>query len=268
MTKKLLVRLGAVILSGSLLIATTMMAFAMDRYEPIQVEPAPVVEQTIETPPVIVIETEQPKPKTETFYTKCSVNVRIAPSTDDEPYMTIPYGTKVEVLSEFGDWYSIQLETGKFFIKSEYLIDEATWNTIPLSDQVPLSNEVQAYLWQKCKENNIPYTFFLATIDFESNFNPNAFNKRTVDRGLCQVNKCWVDDFQKMGWISCADDLFDPFINIDCGMYVMMEAINQFGVCERAYAFYNTGKKGVKSNKNSRQVMKDWAKWQSILGEI
>lgn len=266
MTKKLLISIIAVILlMGIIGITTTMFAMANET------KPEPISESVMEettpvAPEVIIIKTEPVAPQTKPYYSVCEVNVRTRPTTDSDIYQTIPRGVKIEVLSESDGWQEIVMNNNNYFIKSEYLMDEQSWNTIPYSDEVPLDYKVQAYLWQKCKENNIPYCFMLATMEFESEFKSDAFNG--YDRGLLQCNRCWLSTFKKLGMISCNEDLFNPYIGIDCGFYVMMLGVEKYGVCEKTYAFFNTGNPQISSNKNSRQVMQLWENWKIKLGDI
>ena len=90
----------------------------------------------------------------------------------------------------------------------------------------------------------------------------------STDRGICQVNSCWIKKLCKLGIISCSDDLYNSILGIDAGMWVLSDAINQFGNTEKAYAYYNTGNSKVNSNVNSRKVMNYWEKYKNILGDI
>lgn len=140
------------------------------------------------------------------------------------------------------------------------------------SEEVPLSPAVQEYIWAKCKEATSNYKeyyyFMLGAIELESSFRTKAVNYNsngTVDRGLCQINSVNVKGMKQLGIINTADDLFDTYKNINCAFQIMNEYIWRFGICESAYYAYNTGKIKEGSNKNSRAVMKNMAKWREIL---
>lgn len=142
----------------------------------------------------------------------------------------------------------------------------------PVSSAVPLDVEVQEYIWNHCKrvtgDYKNYYAFILGAIQLESEFKCTAIhhNKNgTTDRGLMQINSCNIKSCKNAGLISCTDDLWDIYKNIDCGFHEMNEYIKKFGVCESAYYAYNTGRTRGGSNKNSRVVMNNMAYWNAVL---
>ena len=142
----------------------------------------------------------------------------------------------------------------------------------PVNENVPLSVEVQEYIWTKCKKTTDDYknyyTFILGTIQMESDFKRTAIhynNNGTTDRGLMQINSCNIKSCKSAGLISCTDDLWDIYKNIDCGFHEMDDYIKKFGVCEDAYYAYNTGRQNGGSNKASRTVMSNMANWSQII---
>lgn len=142
----------------------------------------------------------------------------------------------------------------------------------PVSSAVPLDVEVQEYIWNHCKrvtgDYKNYYAFILGAIQLESEFKRTAIhhNKNgTTDRGLMQINSCNIKSCKNAGLISCTDDLWNIYKNIDCGFHEMNEYVKKFGVCESAYYAYNTGRTSGGSNKNSRVVMGNMARWNAIL---
>lgn len=142
----------------------------------------------------------------------------------------------------------------------------------PVSSAVPLDVEVQEYIWNHCKrvtgDYKNYYAFILGAIQLESEFKRTAIhhNKNgTTDRGLMQINSCNIKSCKNAGLISCTDDLWDIYKNIDCGFHEMNDYVRKFGVCESAYYAYNTGRTSGGSNKNSRIVMNNMARWNAIL---
>lgn len=66
--------------------------------------------------------------------------------------------------------------------------------------QVKLNEELQKYLWDKCKENNWPYDVVLAQLKVESDFNVNLTHRNSdgsVDRGLAQINSSTLKFYQE-----------------------------------------------------------------------
>lgn len=142
----------------------------------------------------------------------------------------------------------------------------------PVSSAVPLDVEVQEYIWNHCKrvtgDYKNYYAFILGAIQLESEFKRTAIhhNKNgTTDRGLMQINSCNIKSCKNAGLISCTDDLWDIYKNIDCGFHEMNEYIKKFGVCESAYYAYNTGRTKGGSNENSRVVMNNMSYWNAVL---
>lgn len=142
----------------------------------------------------------------------------------------------------------------------------------PVSSAVPLDVEVQEYIWNHCKrvtgDYKNYYAFILGAIQLESEFKRTAIHHNdngTTDRGLMQINSCNIKSCKNAGLISCTDDLWDIYKNIDCGFHEMNEYVRKFGVCESAYFAYNTGRTSGGSNKNSRVVMSNMAQWNTML---
>ena len=142
----------------------------------------------------------------------------------------------------------------------------------PVSAAVRLPVEVQEYIWNKCKkvtgDYKNYYAFILGAIELESDFKRTAIHYNdngSVDRGLMQINSCNIKSCKRAGLITCTDDLWDIYKNIDCGFHEMNDYVKKFGVCESAYYAYNTGRQNGGSNKNSRIVMQNMSKWNTIL---
>ena len=142
----------------------------------------------------------------------------------------------------------------------------------PVSSLVPLPEDVQEYIWNHCKkvtgDYKNYYAFILGAIQLESEFKSTAIHHNSngsTDRGLMQINSCNIKECKRAGLISCTDDLWDIYKNIDCGFHEMNDYVKKFGVCESAYFAYNTGRTSGGSNKNSRVVMNNMAQWNAKL---
>ena len=132
----------------------------------------------------------------------------------------------------------------------------------PVSEAVPLPIELQEYLWTKAKKATGDYknyyAFLLGVMEHESSFRAKAthYNKNgSTDRGIMQINSSNIGKMKRAGFISSADDLYNAYKCIDCGVHMLNNYISQFGVSESAYYAYNTGRERKGSNKNSRIVM-------------
>jgi soluble lytic murein transglycosylase-like protein len=139
----------------------------------------------------------------------------------------------------------------------------------PYNAQVPLSNDLQRYIWDKCKaatgDYKNMYVFILGLIDAESEFNPRAVSK-THDYGLTQTNRKYVyPDVKKVFGLTDITDCFDPYVSVDCCFWELSKKLNSYGVTERLYYYYNTGNTKGSSNANSRRMLGKWQKWESII---
>ena len=142
----------------------------------------------------------------------------------------------------------------------------------PVNEAVPLDVELQEYIWTRCKKATTDYenyyAFILGCIQHESTFRAKATRHNSngsVDRGIMQINSSNIGKMKRAGLISSSEDLFDPFKCIDCGLWLMNQYIDRFGVSESAYYAYNTGRETEGSNKNSRKVMQYMAEWNALL---
>lgn len=142
----------------------------------------------------------------------------------------------------------------------------------PVNEAVPLSPELQQYIWTHCKRATSDYknyyAFMLGAIQHESSFRFKVTHKNdngTIDRGICQINSSNIGKMKRAGLISETQDLFDPYKCIDCGFWLMDQYINMFGVSESAYYAYNTGKEKHGSNINSQTVMGYMDSWKKVV---
>ena len=142
----------------------------------------------------------------------------------------------------------------------------------PVSSAVPLPIELQEYLWTKCKKATGDYknyyAFCLGVMEHESSFRAKATHHNSngsTDRGIMQINSSNIGKMKRAGFISCAEDLYNAYKWIDCGVHMLNNYSSQFGVSESAYYAYNTGRERKGSNKNSRIVMGYMSKWNTVL---
>lgn len=140
------------------------------------------------------------------------------------------------------------------------------------NEEIPLSADVQEYIWEHCKAVTSDYEnyyyYMLGAIQLESQFKQSAkhYNSNgSIDRGLCQINSVHISELKRNGLISCTEDLFNLYKNIDCGFEIMNPCVEQFGVTEEAYYSYNTGRKKPGRNKNSKLVMQYMSEWKQKL---
>lgn len=147
----------------------------------------------------------------------------------------------------------------------------------PFSEEIPLSKELQSYIYDKCVTNNIKYCLFLGLCQQESDFGRykarNGVQFHVIsswgDYGMCQTNKkyVWPDVKKVFGWNDITI-LFDPYKSVDAGIWEFSRCVKKYGNSEAAYDAYNRGLEHGGSTENSRAVVRYWNHWKSILGDI
>lgn len=110
---------------------------------------------------------------------------------------------------------------------------------------VPLSEDIQDYLFETCNKYNVPVALMLGLIEAESSFNPNAVSSAGAV-GLCQImpsNYDWLHE--TLGITS----LSDPKQNILCGVYILSMHMKNYGTdtagLHKSLMAYNMGAGGA-----------------------
>lgn len=138
---------------------------------------------------------------------------------------------------------------------------------------IPLSEDIQKYAYNKCQESGIDYSIFLGLMRKESGFNPEAVSK-TNDYGLCQINKGnhnWMREVFGSDW-----DPLNPYDSIDASIFMLSEYTKNYN-CDNYHVLlmnYNMGhgnaikcfNSGIYSSKYSRAIM-DYAKEYGYSGD-
>ena len=106
------------------------------------------------------------------------------------------------------------------------------WQAWP---DVPLSNDVQEYIHTLCEEYNLAYSFIIALVATESNFNSDVVSA-TDDYGLMQINAC----NHKEGF-----DYLDPYDNITMGIEMLSDLAEKYDDVESVLMAYNLGEAGA-----------------------
>ena len=114
----------------------------------------------------------------------------------------------------------------------------------PTTYTLPLSEEMQTYVYNLCVDYYIPehYELILAMMWHESNFRFDVISK-TNDYGIMQinaVNHSWLSETLGI------DDFLDPNQNIHAGIYMISKLIHKYGDVHKALMAYNLGEKGAK----------------------
>lgn len=128
--------------------------------------------------------------------------------------------------------------------------------------EIPLAEELQAHTWKICQEEAVDYALVLALMYQESRFQDDVtgYNTNgTTDGGLMQLNSRYAEYLcQRFG----ADDLRDPYQNIEVGVRLLASYIRPYGEHDALLA-YHMGEGTMLSLKESGQETTDYA--QAIL---
>lgn len=100
-----------------------------------------------------------------------------------------------------------------------------------------------------CAETGVPIYIASAIIREESRWDPNRVNvnparkhrRRTVDRGLMQLNSENDRLFSQAYNDGLAIDYFDPETNVKVGLRFLADLYRTYGTWRKALSFYNSG---------------------------
>ena len=169
---------------------------------------------------------------------------------------------------------SAEFEKGNNIILTDTLVRYSnTLSGFKYNPDIPLSEDIQKYAYNKCQESGIDYSIFLGLMRKESSFNPDAVSK-TNDYGLCQINKCnhnWMREVFGSDW-----DPMNPYDSIDASIFMLSEYTKDYN-CDNYHVLlmnYNMGhgnavecfNSGIYSSKYSRAIM-DYAKEYGYSGD-
>ena len=118
---------------------------------------------------------------------------------------------------------------------------------------VPLSDELQIYTQEVCKEYKVPFDLVIGVMFAESTFNPNAKNGSCY--GLMQVNAINAEELKNIG----VYDLTDAKQNIKSGVYLLSKALRKYDISQ-ALIVYNWGESGAKEKLNNGITSTDYTR--------
>jgi hypothetical protein len=101
---------------------------------------------------------------------------------------------------------------------SEAAAPEAEEPKFTENTKIPLSAELQEYLYDLCQERKIDYKMALAIIKHESSFNPKALGGG-CNYGLFQINICHHKSLSKN--LKTENTPYDPKTNMNWGTYLL-----------------------------------------------
>ena len=107
---------------------------------------------------------------------------------------------------------------------------------------ISVPKDIQDYMFEICKQYNVPVTLIVAMMERESRFNPDAVS-RTNDYGYMQIHK---GNFEWLKNTLGISNLLDPKENILCGVYIISSHLKKNNNnINNALMCYNCGAGGA-----------------------
>lgn len=107
---------------------------------------------------------------------------------------------------------------------------------------VPLSHDLQDYIFSECKTNGVSADIVITLIQVESGFDP-SFISKTKDYGLMQINICHKESLERDLRIT---NLLDSKQNIKAGVHMLSCIVDKYPDLDKALMVYNLGETGAK----------------------
>lgn len=127
--------------------------------------------------------------------------------------------------------------------------------------EIPLSKELQQYLYDLCCERELDYKTVLAIIMHESNFNPDALGGGS-NYGLFQINTCNHKTLSAA--LDTENKPFDPRTNINWGTYLLSRLYDKYSqyyqedeLTRAVLSAYNKGEGGFEKNGFAVRYLED-----------
>ena len=123
---------------------------------------------------------------------------------------------------------------------------------------VPLSEELQNYIFDTCEQYEIDPAIVVAVIWRESRYNADSIGDNGNSFGLMQIQKKWhVKRMENLG----GKDLLNPYDNVLVGIDILAEKLKNYGNIGQALTAYNCGDTGARKNYFSKGIaMNNYAK--------
>lgn len=111
-------------------------------------------------------------------------------------------------------------EKKEIVVEPKESLEKAEETKFVYDADIPMPEDHQRYLFEKCEERGLDYQKALALIKHESNFNQNAVSD-TNDYGYFQINEINRKDMARK--LDTADSPLNPIINIEWGTYMLSD---------------------------------------------
>lgn len=136
---------------------------------------------------------------------------------------------------------------------------------------VPMSEEEQRIVFDICADNGVAFSFVMAIIGEESEFDKEA-RSETGDSGYMQINDCNAEELERRGYA----DLYDTAQNVGAGVSILRDLFDKYeGETHRVLMAYNMGERraaelwaqGIETSEYSREIVEREAEYSRYMDE-
>lgn len=107
---------------------------------------------------------------------------------------------------------------------------------------IPLSTDLQDYIFEITEEYNVPAEVVIAIIQQESSYRP-AVEGQAGEIGYMQIHPI---NFERLSETLHITDFTDPEQNILCGVFLLSELFEKYDTTTEVLMCYNCGERGAK----------------------
>lgn len=135
---------------------------------------------------------------------------------------------------------------------------------------IPLSKNLQRYIYEICSDEKVPVTLVMAMIEHESKFDPETVSN-TDDYGLMQINEINHSELEEK---YRAADMLNPYQNVFCGVKILGSYLEKYdNDYAKALMAYNMGdygarkawSNGVTSTDYTVRILGLWEYYEEVL---
>jgi soluble lytic murein transglycosylase-like protein len=157
----------------------------------------------------------------------------------------------------------------------ETVVEETTWSSASEHEfvllDVPMSEEVQEFVYHLSSGYDVEYALVMAVIDCESTFQADSVSKSN-DYGLMQINKI---NHNRLTEALGVTDFLDPYQNTTAGVYMLNNLFEKYKDPAKVLMAYNMGEtgasrlweQGICETDYSKKVMNKAVEYEQMISE-
>lgn len=120
-----------------------------------------------------------------------------------------------------------------------------------------LSEDIQLYIWEQCKDRGVDFYIALGVIERESDYKSDATGDYGNSKGYMQIFEKWHKERMAEEDV---EDLYDPYGNVRVGLNFLAELYEKYGTWDKALMAYNMGESKAKAFWNEGIFETDYTK--------